>query len=92
MRWGAWLGLTAVGNDELCDRLASKEMLVDDAIEHLRGAAAIPGTFGIHDGDRPTLANVEASALAANHLAMLFELELLEASAEMLPRMVHLFR
>ena len=40
-------------------------MLLDDLLQHLRGAGVIPDAFGIHHGDRAACADLEAIRLGA---------------------------
>ena len=86
------LRTAATGNHELLDGGASQQMLVNNAIEHLWRAAAIPNAFGVDDDDWPTLADIETGAFAANDLAVFLKLEFLQSSTQVLPRLLHLFR
>src|SRR2546423_838605 len=47
------------------DDSAVDQMLLNDALQHRRGAGVVPSTFGINDGDWPVRADTEAIYLAA---------------------------
>lgn len=67
------------------DDAATDEMFLNDALEHRRIARAIPGTFRVHDRDRPALTDAQAVRLRTQDAALLGELELFEPTPEELP-------
>src|SRR5258708_16758223 len=62
-----------------------EEMLLDDRFEHRRIARGVPGTLGIHDGDRSAFADAQAIRLCAQDAALLRQSELFEPPLEKVP-------
>src|SRR5262245_28671460 len=72
---------------ELFDRLPADQVLLDDALEHLRGAGAVPDAVGVHDRDRPVDADAKAVGLGAVDAAVSHQSELLQPALQELPRL-----
>jgi hypothetical protein len=81
-----WLSL---GDHQLADDLATHEVLLNDPLERLGVAMAVPHAVGLHDEDRAAFADVEAGTLGAENLVRLAELQFLQPLAEKLPSRFH---
>src|SRR5258706_151386 len=74
-------------NDQmLADNLSADQMLLDDPLEDRRIARALPRAFGIHDRDRPPLADAKAVGFRPEDAALLRKSELLQAPLQEIPR------
>src|SRR5258706_4291823 len=72
--------------DVLGDRVATDQVLLDDALQHLRGAVVIPHSLRVYDRYRPLLANPEAVDLGAvDPLGTLEQAEVRQALLEVVP-------
>ena len=74
-----------------CDQVvvhdpAAYKVLLDNPFQHRRIACAVPGAFGIDDGNRPAFADAEAVRLRAQDPALFGQTHLLEALLQKLPR------
>jgi len=67
-RWALCSGIIpqrVFGESEFSHQLAPNQMLLDDLLQHIRGAGVIPDALGIHHGDRAACADLEAIRLGA---------------------------
>src|SRR5690606_8190011 len=64
-------------------------MLLKDALQHRRIAAAIPNAVRINDSNRPSLADIEALRGTGQHAATLGQLQFLQPLAKKLIRLRH---
>ena len=71
----------ALGNHVLADRAAADEVLLDDPLEDLGRAAAVPGPLRVHDSDRTVSTHLQTVRLRAVDPAAAHEAQL-----EILPR------
>ena len=62
-------------------------MLIDDAIEVLGIAVAIPYALGVNDGDRTAGADAQAVGLGPLHSTAIGQAEFLESLLQVLPRL-----
>ena len=74
------------GDQELLDDPSDDEMLLDDAFEDRRIAAAVPRAFRIDDGDRAAFADAQAVRLRPQDAALVGETEFLQALSSGSPR------
>ena len=65
---------------------AFNEMFLDDSFENRRITLAVPGTFWVHDGNRPSLADAQAIRLGPEDAALFGKLQLLEPPLQEVPR------
>src|SRR5438093_4693824 len=65
-------------DQQIVDGTSPDQMLLDDALERRGIALAVPATLGVHDRNRPALANPQAIGLAAENAALLRQPELLQ--------------
>jgi hypothetical protein len=70
----------------LLHQTAPNEVFLNDPLQHRRIAVMVPRAFGVHDGDRPTLANAKAIRLRPIDAPVLGETELFEATLQVIPR------
>src|SRR5947207_12748658 len=73
-------------NQAVRDDAPFDEMFLNDALEHRGIAFAVPGTFGVHNGNRAAFADAEAVRFRAQDAALLRQLQLLQPPLEELPR------
>src|SRR5690606_15686121 len=73
------------GDHVLGDGASADQVLLDDPFEHGGRAGAVPGALGVHDGDRPGLADLKTVRLGAIDPAPPDELQLLQALLQELP-------
>lgn len=73
-------------DQEFTDDVSVDEVFLDDALEHRGIAGAVPGTFGVHDRDRSTLADAETVRFGSKDAALLGEFQLFEPLLEKRPR------
>src|SRR3954447_14194692 len=66
-------------------RLAADQMFLDDPLEDRRIALAIPGAFGIDDGNRPAFADAQAVGFGSENAALFGQPQFLEARLEKVP-------
>ena len=65
--------------------MAGDEVLLDDAFKHGRVTVAIPGPFGVDDGNRAVGTDTQAVGLGAVDAALLAESQFLETALEVIP-------
>src|SRR5690606_41431940 len=80
--WKEWLR----GEGEFLDRSPADEVLLDDSFKNLRRAVAIPGAFGINDGDGAVGANFQAIGFGAVDAARANEAKFIEPRFKISPR------
>src|SRR5438046_1067803 len=72
-------------DQQLRDRTAADQVLLNDPLESRRIALTVPGALRVDDGDRATLADPQAIELAAQDPALLGQAELSQAPLEKFP-------
>src|SRR6476659_2868600 len=73
------------GDEKLFDRASADQVLLDDALEGLRVAAAVPRTLRVNHGDRPAFADAQAVRLGPQDAALVRKPELLQPFLQVVP-------
>src|SRR5262249_43832841 len=84
---GRWSLLTEgmLEDQVILDDPAVDQVFLDDSLENRRVALAIPGAFGIDDGDRPSLADSQTVRLRPQDAAAVRQAKLLQPLFQIVP-------
>src|SRR6185436_15351378 len=67
------------------DDAAADQMFLDDPLENRRVALAVPGAFGVDDGNRPAFTDAQAVRLGSQDATLFGQPKLLEAPLQEVP-------